>query len=131
MIDKVCIDERVRSHLPEVQLIVLFGSQAKGTATSKSDWDIAIRKTPGTYPGMQFFTLQKKIADALEISFDLIDLVDLQTASPLLSFAIAKEGIPLYEEIPGSFRVFQVRASKVYADTAKIRKLQRDYIRSD
>ena len=42
MIDKVCIDERVRSHLPEVQLIVLFGSQAKGTATARSDWDIAI-----------------------------------------------------------------------------------------
>lgn len=131
MIDKVCIDERVRSHLPEVQLIVLFGSQAKGTATARSDWDIAIRKTPDTYPGMQFFTLQKKIADALEISFDRIDLIDLQTASPLLSFAVAKEGIPLYEEVPGSFRVFQVRASKVYADTAKIRRLQRDYIRSD
>ena len=131
MIDEVCIDKRVRSHLPDLQLIVLFGSQAKETATARSDWDIAVKKTPGTYPGMQFFTLQKKIADVLEISFDKIDLIDLRTASPLLSFAIAREGKPLYEEIPGTFRVFQVKASKVYADTAKIRRLQRAYIGFD
>ena len=55
---------------------------------------------------MQFFTLQKEISDVLEISFDKTDLIDLQTASPLLSFAIAREGRPLYEETPGIFHVF-------------------------
>lgn len=139
VIEMDCIDERVRfsleeavlTQLPEVQLIALFGSRAKRTATARSDWDLAVAKTPGSYEGMQYFVLQEKISELLEISFDKIDLIDLRTASPLLSFAIAREGKPLYESIPGTFRVFQVRASKVYADTAKVRRLQRSYIGFD
>ena len=131
MVEMDCIDERVRSQLPEVQLIILFGSRAKGTTTARSDWDLAVAKTPGSYAGMQYFVLQEKISELLEISFDKIDLIDLRTASPLLSFAVAREGQPLYESIPGMFRVFQVKASKVYADTAKIRRLQRAYIGFD
>jgi len=118
----------MRSQLPEVQLIALFGSQAKGTAAARSDWDLAVAKTPDSYMGMQYFALQEKISELLEISFDQIDLIDLRTASPLLSFAIAREGKPLYESTPGTFRVFQVKASKVYADTAKLRRFQQAYI---
>ncbi len=128
MIDLDCIEEKMRSQLPEVQLIALFGSQAKGTAAARSDWDLAVAKTPDSYMGMQYFALQEKISELLEISFDQIDLIDLRTASPLLSFAIAREGKPLYESIPGTFRVFQVKASKVYADTAKLRRFQQAYI---
>lgn len=125
------IDEKVRSQLLEVQLIVLFGSRARGTATARSDWDLAVAKTPNSYQGMQYFVLQEKISELLEISFDKIDLIDLRTASPLLSFAIAREGKLLYESIPGNFQLFQVKASKVYADTAKLRRFQRAYIGFD
>ena len=125
------VQSSIKKQIPEIQLIVLFGSQAKNRATERSDWDIAIAKTPDTYAGMQFFVLQEKLSNLLEIPFDKIDLIDLRTASPLLSFAIAREGKPLYEDIPGRFRLFQVKASKIYADTAKIRRLQRAYIGFD
>ncbi|CAN5658498.1 hypothetical protein BH23CYA1_BH23CYA1_15710 [soil metagenome] len=98
-------------------------------ATDKSsDWDIAFLATPDTYIGMEQFTLQQDIALLLDLPFDDIDLVNLRRCSPLLAFAVAREGKPLYEAAPAAFRLFQVRASKIYADTAKLRYFQKVYL---
>lgn len=126
--DRARLARLIESTLLDVQMVVLFGSQAKGKATARSDWDIAVLANPGCYEGFSLFHLQEALADILSLSFDHIDLVNLRQCSPLLGFAIACEGIPLYEETSATFRRFQARASKIYADTAKLRKLQRIYL---
>lgn len=128
MAETAQLQTQFKSRLHEVKLVVLFSSQARQKATEKSDWDIAFLATPNTYTGMEQFTLQQNIALLLDLPFDDIDLVDLRRCSPLLAFAVAREGKPLYEATPAAFRLFQVRASKVYADTAKLRYFQKVYL---
>lgn len=128
MTDIAISRDTFQARLPDVQLAVLFGSQAKGKATARSDWDIAVLAKPGAYEGIQQFILQRDIASTLSLPFDNVDLVDLRRCSSLLAFVIAREGKLLYEATPAAFHLFQVRASKIYADTAKLRKLQRIYI---
>ncbi len=128
MAETAQLQTQFKSQLPKVKLVVLFGSQARQKATEKSDWDIVFLATPDTYTGMEKFTLQQDISVLLDLSFDHIDLIDLRRCSPLLAFTVAREGKPLYEATPAVFRMFQVRASKIYADTAKLRYFQKVYL---
>lgn len=114
--------------LPQVRLLVLFGSRAKGTATDKSDWDLGVLLCNPNLDGLSFLSLGLPLAEVLGLRTDRIDLVNLDRCSPLLGFAIATEGKPLYEAEPGLFHCFQVKAAKTYADTAKLRQYQEKYI---
>ncbi|MBD2260523.1 nucleotidyltransferase domain-containing protein [Pseudanabaena sp. FACHB-2040] len=116
------------SRLPQVRLLVLFGSRAKGTATEGSDWDLGVGLSDPDLDGWSLLALAVPLAEVLGIQSEQIDLVNLDRCSPLLGFAMATEGMPLYEEIPGLFHCFQVKAAKVYADTAKLRQAQEQYI---
>lgn len=118
----------IQARLPAVKMVVLFGSRAKGKETDKSDWDIGVLAKSGTYEGLAQFKLQEELSDILAIPFDRIDLVNLRYCSPLLGFAIACDGKPLYQETSITFTRFQVKASKMYADTAKFRRLERAYL---
>ena len=118
----------MKARFPDVQLLVLFGSRVKDYADDKSDWDVAIQTTLGTYKGFDQLVLQDEIAQLLNISSDKIDLVHLRYCSPLLAFTVAREGQLIYEDEPATFHRFQVRAAKVYADTAKLRRLQNRYV---
>ncbi len=124
-------DLLIRAHLPDVELLVLFGSRVKARATSRSDWDIGVVVAPNTYEGMQQFMLQAEIAQVLALPFDDVDLVDLRYCSPLLAFALASEGQLLYEYKPATYHRFQVRAFKRYADTAKFRRAREAYLGFD
>ena len=44
---------RALDQVPELELAVLVGSQANGSATAQSDWDIAIRWAKRTLPAEQ------------------------------------------------------------------------------
>ncbi|MBD0334453.1 MAG: nucleotidyltransferase domain-containing protein [Cyanobacteria bacterium Co-bin13] len=114
--------------LPQVRLLVLFGSRAKGTATEGSDWDLGVRLSNPNLDAWSLLSLAVPLAETLSIQSERVDLVNLDRCSPLLGFAVATEGIPLYEEVPGLFHCFQVKAAKVYADTAKLRQLQKRYM---
>ena len=103
-------------------LIVAFGSQVKGRATEKSDFDFGILKE-------QPLTLSERtdlagyLAEKLNINEDKIDLVDLASASPLLKFQVAQDG-NLIDGDYADFIRFKVRAFKEYVDTAKFRRLR-------
>ena len=75
------------------------------------------------------FELYEKLGQIFQISSDRIDLVKLNRCSPLLGYIIAREGKVLYESEPGLFIRFQLKAWKIYADTAKLRRYQAEYIR--
>ncbi len=85
----------------ELELAVLVGSQANGTATANSDWDIAIRWVERTSPAEQLAfeaKLVQLIAQTLAIHPDKIDLIQLTSAKLAMREVVANQGIPLKGE---------------------------------
>lgn len=110
-----------------IELLVLFGSSARGTEKPGSDVDIALKMMPGTP------------ASKLDLMYHLgaffgdreVDLVVLSVETdPVLLYEIFSQGRPLYEGVPDTFEKERLRAIKLYFDTEKLRKLQVEYLKS-
>ncbi len=87
--------------IPDLELAVLIGSQADGTARPRSDWDIAVlweRHITGLGRLQHMETLKQKIADVIAIHKDQIDLIDIVSARLAMRAVIAEEGIVLKGE---------------------------------
>jgi predicted nucleotidyltransferase len=87
--------------VPELELAVLVGSQANGTATANSDWDIAIRCAKHISPLDQLALeakLVQHIAQALSIHPDRVDLIQLSSAKLAMREVVANQGIALKGE---------------------------------
>ncbi len=84
-----------------LELAVLVGSRADGRAHSESDWDIAIqwkREMTMLDNLANTETLRRKLAVALGVGEDLIDLIDLPRAGLTMRALVAEDGIPLKGE---------------------------------
>ena len=111
-------------HDAGLQLVVLFGSLAKGIAKSNSDIDLAfLYDAP-----VDAVSLTNRVSQLLRT--DAIDVVDLRTASPLLKFSVMQYGQSLYERSPGAFTTFYSLAFRRYVDTKKLRDAQRSVVRN-
>lgn len=82
----------------DLELAILIGSRATGSARPDSDWDIAIQWNRG----MNFIhqlaateQLRMTLAEKLGIAEQAIDLIDLPTARIAMRAVVAEEGIPL------------------------------------
>lgn len=87
--------------VPELELAVLVGSQANGTATANSDWDVAVRWVRHISPLDQLVLetkLVQHIAQALCIHPDRVDLIQLGSAKLAMREVVANQGIPLKGE---------------------------------
>lgn len=101
-------------NFPNVKLVYLFGSHAKGQASPKSDIDIAILlKEPISNP------LQTKL-DLLDLFQNLVgeevDITILNTVGSVLKYQVVKNGQLLFERSPGDHKKFQISAWKEYFD---------------
>ena len=74
-----------------IEMCILFGSYAKGSATDKSDVDLLV-KTDIT--GLDFFTLVDELYHALSKKVDLITTKQLTTSQGLLE-EILKDGVKI------------------------------------
>lgn len=83
---------------PQLAFSVLVGSRATGTAHANSDWDIALQWSPQldwlTMLGATE-TLRRQLAEAMQISPDDIDLIELRRANLAMRASVAEEGQPL------------------------------------
>jgi predicted nucleotidyltransferase len=105
--------------MPDLQLLVLFGSAVRGRARAASDVDFAVRcDGPADFDALY-------LAIAHRLRTDRIDLVDLGRAGPLVAFEVARKGSLLFERDPGAFRQFQSLAARRYGDTERLRHAQR------
>jgi uncharacterized protein len=111
--------EDLRAVAPCVELVVLFGSVARGRARPDSDLDVAVRCVGPADLDALYLLLAPRLANSL------LDLVDLRCTGSLLAFQVARHGRLLYERNPGAFRSFQSLASRRYCDTDKLRGAQR------
>jgi predicted nucleotidyltransferase len=69
--------------IPGIELAVLVGSRANGSATHQSDWDIAIRwerHINGLDSLQRYEELKQQIAGAIDTHKDQIDLIDIPKA---------------------------------------------------
>ena len=105
--------------VPDVRLVVLFGSAARGGVRATSDVDVAVMCDGPADLERVFLLLAPRFRTPR------LDAVDLRRAGPLLAFEVARSGVVLFERSPGLFRQFQSLASRRYADTKKLRDAQR------
>ncbi len=71
-----------------IRLAVIFGSSARGTASSKSDLDIGVL-------GLPICDLPKVAVQLGRVAKREVDLIDLASAPPLLRVEIARDGVLL------------------------------------
>ena len=107
----------------DLELVVLFGSQATGRATPRSDVDLALltaRKVPDVeyQEGVWESTLHL-------LQRSDVDVVWLDHAAPLLGYQVAVTGRLVHEARPGIFRDFRLRALKRHWDAKRFYDLKR------
>lgn len=113
----------------ELDLVVLFGSRARGEVRADSDSDLGVLRSRGKVPPRERLRLGFRLG--LVLGLPNVDLVDLRTAPPLLKHQAGSAGRVLYEREPGLFRLFQVYAWKLYLDDERqLRRLDAEGIRA-
>jgi len=111
----------------QLDLIVLFGSQAKGRTRKGSDVDVAVRARRRRWGDANWeLGLVSDLAAALESSGE-VDVAFLNGADPVLLFEVASDGIPLFEAEPAGFAQFCSYAARRYEDNRKWFERRRRY----
>ena len=105
--------------LPGLDLLLLFGSRARGDVHPRSDWDF------GYLAGRNFDADDFLARLVLLLGTDQVDLVNLKRANGLLRYRAAAEGHPLFDVAPGVFEDFWFEAVSFWCDAGPI--LQRSY----
>ena len=109
--------------LPGLCLLVLHGSRGRGDAGPRSDWDFAYLADQQLDPTELLAKLTVAVGTAA------VDLVDLFTASALLRFRAARDGVALLERPPGAFLQFRLEAVRFWCDAGPvIRTAQADVL---
>jgi predicted nucleotidyltransferase len=86
------------STVPDLELAILIGSRATGTDRPDSDWDIAIQWSRGRDFFQQLAVteqLRRTLTEALGVSEQDVDLIDIPTARLAMRAVVAEEGIPI------------------------------------
>jgi len=76
--EKQLIVDTLKCEIPELQALYLFGSQKDGTASSKSDVDIAYLSTV-SLSSLERWKIAEKLASLLFLDVDLITLSQTNT----------------------------------------------------
>lgn len=105
------ITQRLVSKLPHIGFIYLFGSQAAGTATKKSDIDIAVFCGKKLDP-ITRWNIQAELANELNSEVDLIDLLNTST---VMQHQIIYNGQCIYDPNKKS-AAFEMQVISMYQD---------------
>src|SRR4030042_2608486 len=106
-----------------LQLVLLFGSALTRNMHKGSDIDLAFLYDKP----VDVVSLTNRVIRLLHC--DMVDVVDLRSANPLLRFSVAQKGRPLYEKSHGVFNAFCSLAFRMYVDSKKLRDGQVRVIR--
>jgi predicted nucleotidyltransferase len=111
-IDKI---KRLLESKPYIEFAYLFGSQAKGLADERSDWDIAVYfKETKKLPAWAAFNIEAEASREVGKEAQIITLNRLE--SPVMIFQILKDGILLVDRNPEKRVIFEAKALLKYHD---------------
>ncbi len=102
----------------DIVLVFLFGSFVRGDITSFSDLDIAIYFT-GTVDFYRINDLREDISEMLGIE---VDIVVLNTASPVIKMQVLKKGTLLINKDQRAYNENFVNTVNEYDDLKRTRK---------
>ena len=116
--------------IPYLQLLILFGSRARGEEHAESDWDFAVLYDPFLrqhyeHPGSQQFRGCRILQQQLGLADDRIDIVILNDCSEYLAHVIACDGHLLFEQQPGAFQTFRHSALKSRVELSQMETQER------
>ena len=94
-----------------LDLVVLYGSRARGSATDESDTDIAVRADRPLLPDEKL-----ELSRQFDALFSNSEVCDLKTAPPLLLAAVSQDGKAIYQKSPSLFAEFKLYAMKEYIE---------------
>lgn len=92
--DKELIIDSIKDSIPELQALYLFGSQKDGTATSKSDVDVAYLSKVAL-SSLERWDVSQKLASLLSLD---VDLVELSTTNTIFRYQILSTAERIYGE---------------------------------
>jgi predicted nucleotidyltransferase len=104
----------------QFQLVVLFGSWAKGMGGPGSDLDL------GFLPSGDMDEIGLTAEVVRLTHWNEVDVVDLRHADPLTGMEIARSGLLLFARDPSDFTEFRSLAFRRYVDSEKLRRAQRE-----
>jgi uncharacterized protein len=105
---------------PEVAGVWLFGSHARGGASSRSDLDLAVDPAPGKGVAARARKLDM-LADLVDVGFERVDLVNLDGDDPVLRFEAIGPNVLVYAAPGYDAAEAFVAALRQYDDTAPLR----------
>ena len=92
--DKQGIIDTLKEYIPTLQALYLFGSQKDGTATTKSDIDIAFLSSDSVSP-LQRWEISQKLAKTLLRD---VDLIELSTSNTIFRYQVLSTSERIYGE---------------------------------
>jgi len=127
-IDRERLNEIARQY--GLDLIVLFGSHARGRAVPGSDVDIAVRAVKRPWGDWNWeFEVANALSKAIQEDGGEVDVVFLNGAAPLLMFEVAQSGQVIFEKEWGTFSEFRSYAARVYYDNEPRFRRQAQYLK--
>jgi predicted nucleotidyltransferase len=108
-----------------VGVLVLHGSRARGDAGPAADWDLAYLTDDRLDAPPPDPSALVAAATGL-LGTDAVDLVDLATASALLRFRAARDGVLLLETRDGAFLDFRLEAVRFWCDAGPVIRAAQD-----
>ena len=91
-LDKQLIIDTLKKEIPELQALYLFGSQNDGSATKKSDVDIAYLSRK-TLSSLERWDISQKLASLLSLD---VDLIELSTTNTIFRYQILSTAERIY-----------------------------------
>lgn len=119
------VREAVLRVLPDVQLLYVFGSRARGMARAESDLDLAIWVGP-RIDSMQLYRAKQTLEVALDVD---VDLVDLAAANTVLRLEVVRDGKLLHQHGDEQAIAFEARVLGDYAELMDATREIRESIR--
>jgi predicted nucleotidyltransferase len=120
-VDESALVTSLRSTLPDVQAMYVFGSVARGDERAGSDLDLAVL-CPRPLPSATRWELQGRLAALVHRN---VDLVDLRAASAVLRVNVLDDARLLYDGAPFERALFEATAC---ADYARLQEERREIL---
>ena len=91
-LDKQLIIDILKQEIPELQALYLFGSQNDGSATTKSDVDIAYLSQK-SLNSLERWDISQKLASLLSLD---VDLIEISTTNTIFRYQILSTAERIY-----------------------------------